>query len=153
MIYLLGGGISCEWTQGLILKKISFFFCLAETVQLIVFIRQYFSFFFFFQEKNSKIEWNKWAYIRDFIKFRFLCYSFSRISFLFCSYSLLHASRKTFSNVKVSISKQWTPSAFNKSIRLPVEVSRANARAGSGRELCPPSEFLSSSSTLFHSSA
>ncbi|XP_036719594.1 sugar phosphate exchanger 3 isoform X4 [Balaenoptera musculus] len=40
----------------------------------------------------------------------------------FFSYSLLHASRKTFSNVKVSISKQWTPSAFNTSIELPVEV-------------------------------
>ncbi|XP_072856063.2 sugar phosphate exchanger 3 isoform X1 [Pogona vitticeps] len=31
----------------------------------------------------------------------------------FFSYSLLHASRKTFSNVKVSISQQWTPSSFN----------------------------------------
>lgn len=29
------------------------------------------------------------------------------------SYSLLHASRKTFSNVKVSISSQWTPSCLN----------------------------------------
>ncbi|XP_058047233.1 sugar phosphate exchanger 3 [Ahaetulla prasina] len=33
----------------------------------------------------------------------------------FFSYSLLHASRKTFSNVKVSISSQWTPSCFNDS--------------------------------------
>lgn len=33
----------------------------------------------------------------------------------FFSYSLLHASRKTFSNVKVSISSQWTPSDFNDS--------------------------------------
>uniref|UniRef100_A0A452HRH8 Sugar phosphate exchanger 3 n=1 Tax=Gopherus agassizii TaxID=38772 RepID=A0A452HRH8_9SAUR len=31
----------------------------------------------------------------------------------FFSYSLLHASRKTFSNVKVSISSQWTPSDIN----------------------------------------
>ncbi|KAM4670882.1 sugar phosphate exchanger 3 isoform 3-T4 [Amazona ochrocephala] len=31
----------------------------------------------------------------------------------FFSYSLLHASRKTFSNVKVSISRQWTPSCLN----------------------------------------
>uniref|UniRef100_A0A8D0GFN3 Sugar phosphate exchanger 3 n=1 Tax=Sphenodon punctatus TaxID=8508 RepID=A0A8D0GFN3_SPHPU len=31
----------------------------------------------------------------------------------FFSYSLLHASRKTFSNVKVSISSQWTPSCLN----------------------------------------
>ncbi|KAF4787560.1 Sugar phosphate exchanger 3 [Turdus rufiventris] len=31
----------------------------------------------------------------------------------FFSYSLLHASRKTFSNVKVSISNQWTPSCRN----------------------------------------
>ncbi|XP_006861312.1 PREDICTED: sugar phosphate exchanger 3 [Chrysochloris asiatica] len=40
----------------------------------------------------------------------------------FLSYSLFHASRKTFSNVKVSISKQWTPTAFNKSAELPVEI-------------------------------
>nr|XP_009001224.1 sugar phosphate exchanger 3 isoform X2 [Callithrix jacchus] len=40
----------------------------------------------------------------------------------FFSYSLLHASRKTFSNVKVSISEQWTPSAFNTSVELPVEI-------------------------------
>uniref|UniRef100_A0A8C5PW68 Sugar phosphate exchanger 3 n=1 Tax=Leptobrachium leishanense TaxID=445787 RepID=A0A8C5PW68_9ANUR len=33
----------------------------------------------------------------------------------FFSYALLHASRKSFSNVKVSISSQWTPSAFNSS--------------------------------------
>ncbi|KAM9845898.1 sugar phosphate exchanger 3 [Aulostomus maculatus] len=33
----------------------------------------------------------------------------------FFSYVLLHASRKTFSNVKVSISAQWTPSAQNAS--------------------------------------
>ncbi|CAI5786236.1 sugar phosphate exchanger 3 [Podarcis lilfordi] len=31
----------------------------------------------------------------------------------FFSYSLLHASRKTFSNVKVSISNQWTPFPHN----------------------------------------
>ncbi|OBS78840.1 hypothetical protein A6R68_18772 [Neotoma lepida] len=42
----------------------------------------------------------------------------------FFSYSLLHASRKTFSNVKVSISKQWTPNAFNTSVDLPAEVRR-----------------------------
>ncbi|CAH2330782.1 sugar phosphate exchanger 3 [Pelobates cultripes] len=33
----------------------------------------------------------------------------------FFSYALLHASRKSFSNVKVSISSQWTPSNFNSS--------------------------------------
>uniref|UniRef100_A0A8C6CYY5 Uncharacterized protein n=1 Tax=Moschus moschiferus TaxID=68415 RepID=A0A8C6CYY5_MOSMO len=45
----------------------------------------------------------------------------------FFSYSLLHASRKTFSNVQVSISKQWTPSAFNKSTELlPVEIWSSN---------------------------
>ncbi|XP_006145109.1 sugar phosphate exchanger 3 [Tupaia chinensis] len=44
----------------------------------------------------------------------------------FFSYSLLHASRKTFSNVKVSISKQWTPSAFNTSVELPVEIWSSN---------------------------
>ncbi|XP_070784701.1 sugar phosphate exchanger 3 isoform X5 [Enoplosus armatus] len=33
----------------------------------------------------------------------------------FFSYVLLHASRKTFSNVKVSISAQWTPSVQNDS--------------------------------------
>ncbi|XP_037847092.2 sugar phosphate exchanger 3 isoform X5 [Chlorocebus sabaeus] len=44
----------------------------------------------------------------------------------FFSYSLLHASRKTFSNVKVSISEQWTPSAFNTSVELPVEIWSSN---------------------------
>ncbi|XP_035306776.1 sugar phosphate exchanger 3 isoform X5 [Cricetulus griseus] len=44
----------------------------------------------------------------------------------FFSYSLLHASRKTFSNVKVSISKQWTPNAFNTSIDLPAEIWSSN---------------------------
>ncbi|XP_052576056.1 sugar phosphate exchanger 3 [Peromyscus californicus insignis] len=44
----------------------------------------------------------------------------------FFSYSLLHASRKTFSNVKVSISKQWTPSAFNTSFDLPAELWSSN---------------------------
>ncbi|XP_037060192.1 sugar phosphate exchanger 3-like, partial [Peromyscus leucopus] len=44
----------------------------------------------------------------------------------FFSYSLLHASRKTFSNVKVSISKQWTPSAFNTSFDLPAEIWSSN---------------------------
>ncbi|KAM9312762.1 sugar phosphate exchanger 3 [Gastrophryne carolinensis] len=34
----------------------------------------------------------------------------------FFSYSLLHASRKAFSNVKVSIVKQWTPSDLNISV-------------------------------------
>ncbi|KAL2102449.1 hypothetical protein ACEWY4_001617 [Coilia grayii] len=34
----------------------------------------------------------------------------------FFSYVLLHSSRKTFSNVKVSISSQWTPSASNTSL-------------------------------------
>ncbi|KAG8438660.1 hypothetical protein GDO86_005013 [Hymenochirus boettgeri] len=34
----------------------------------------------------------------------------------FFSYALLHASRKAFSNVKVSISNQWTPSSFNASV-------------------------------------
>ncbi|KAJ8262039.1 hypothetical protein GJAV_G00161390 [Gymnothorax javanicus] len=33
----------------------------------------------------------------------------------FFSYVLLHSSRKTFSNVKVSISEQWTPSVLNES--------------------------------------
>ncbi|XP_044535635.1 sugar phosphate exchanger 3 isoform X3 [Gracilinanus agilis] len=42
----------------------------------------------------------------------------------FFSYSLLHASRKTFSNVKVSISSQWTPTYLNKTaVKLePVEL-------------------------------
>uniref|UniRef100_A0A8D2CVN1 Sugar phosphate exchanger 3 n=1 Tax=Sciurus vulgaris TaxID=55149 RepID=A0A8D2CVN1_SCIVU len=44
----------------------------------------------------------------------------------FFSYSLLHASRKTFSNVKVSISKQWTPNAFNATVELPVEIWSSN---------------------------
>ncbi len=47
------------------------------------------------------------------------------------SYVLLHASRKTFSNVKVSISAQWTPSFQNVSLS-PGEVlstSRAEQHA------------------------
>ncbi|KAM8974428.1 sugar phosphate exchanger 3 [Pelodytes ibericus] len=36
----------------------------------------------------------------------------------FFSYALLHASRKSFSNVKVSISSQWTPSCFNSTERV-----------------------------------
>uniref|UniRef100_A0A3B5AL20 Sugar phosphate exchanger 3 n=1 Tax=Stegastes partitus TaxID=144197 RepID=A0A3B5AL20_9TELE len=42
---------------------------------------------------------------------------YSLIKTLLClsSYVLLHASRKTFSNVKVSISAQWTPSIQNDS--------------------------------------
>ena len=52
----------------------------------------------------------------------------------FFSYSLLHASRKTLSNVKVSISKQWTPSAFNKSTELPVEVWSSNLLFPSAEE-------------------
>lgn len=47
------------------------------------------------------------------------------LMYLMCavsSYVLLHASRKTFSNVKVSISAQWTPAFYNASAS-PVEVS------------------------------
>nr|XP_021520967.1 sugar phosphate exchanger 3 [Aotus nancymaae] len=61
-------------------------------------------------------------------------------------YSLLHASRKTFSNVKVSISEQWTPSAFNTSVELPVEIWSHN-------HLFPSSEkatlFLGTLDTIF----
>ncbi|XP_030681862.1 sugar phosphate exchanger 3 isoform X2 [Nomascus leucogenys] len=64
----------------------------------------------------------------------------------FFSYSLLHASRKTFSNVKVSISEQWTPSAFNTSIELPVEIWSSN-------HLFPSAEkatlFLGTLDTIF----
>ncbi|OCT88083.1 hypothetical protein XELAEV_18016710mg [Xenopus laevis] len=46
----------------------------------------------------------------------------------FFSYSLLHASRKSFSNVKVSVSSQWTPSDLNSSayIVLPNETWNGN---------------------------
>uniref|UniRef100_A0A667IEI2 Sugar phosphate exchanger 3 n=1 Tax=Lynx canadensis TaxID=61383 RepID=A0A667IEI2_LYNCA len=64
----------------------------------------------------------------------------------FFSYSLLHASRKTFSNVKVSISKQWTPSAFNKSIRLPVEIWTSNHLFPSAEEA---TLFLGTLDTIF----
>ncbi|KAG8540285.1 hypothetical protein GDO81_019572 [Engystomops pustulosus] len=36
----------------------------------------------------------------------------------FFSYALLHASRKAFSNVKVSISNQWTPAGINTSLYI-----------------------------------
>ncbi|KAB0354276.1 hypothetical protein FD755_022814 [Muntiacus reevesi] len=39
---------------------------------------------------------------------------------LLSRFSHHHEVVKTFSKVKVSISKQWTPSAFNKSVELPV---------------------------------
>ncbi|XP_056311154.1 sugar phosphate exchanger 3 [Danio aesculapii] len=47
----------------------------------------------------------------------------------FFSYVLLHASRKTFSNVKVSISAQWTPSALqqNATALSPAETWEENA--------------------------
>ncbi|KAM6203036.1 sugar phosphate exchanger 3 [Rhynchocyon petersi] len=64
----------------------------------------------------------------------------------FFSYSLLHASRKTFSNVKVSISKQWTPTAFNKSAELPVEVWNANRLFPSAEEA---TLFLGTLDTIF----
>ncbi|KAM4873877.1 sugar phosphate exchanger 3 [Thomomys bottae] len=64
----------------------------------------------------------------------------------FFSYSLLHASRKTFSNVKVSVSKQWTPSAFNTSVELPIEIWSTN-------HLFPSTEeatlFLGTLDTIF----
>uniref|UniRef100_A0A672Z4T3 Sugar phosphate exchanger 3 n=1 Tax=Sphaeramia orbicularis TaxID=375764 RepID=A0A672Z4T3_9TELE len=46
----------------------------------------------------------------------------------FFSYVLLHASRKTFSNVKVSISAQWTPSVQNDSAPAfsPEEIWESN---------------------------
>ncbi|XP_057588012.1 sugar phosphate exchanger 3 isoform X6 [Hippopotamus amphibius kiboko] len=64
----------------------------------------------------------------------------------FFSYSLLHASRKTFSNVKVSISKQWTPSPFNKSIELPVEIWSSNHLFPSAEEA---TLFLGTLDTIF----
>ncbi|XP_006887224.1 PREDICTED: sugar phosphate exchanger 3 [Elephantulus edwardii] len=64
----------------------------------------------------------------------------------FFSYSLLHASRKTFSNVKVSISKQWTPTAFNQSAELPVEIWNANHLFPSAEEA---TLFLGTLDTVF----
>uniref|UniRef100_A0A8C8Z127 Sugar phosphate exchanger 3 n=1 Tax=Prolemur simus TaxID=1328070 RepID=A0A8C8Z127_PROSS len=64
----------------------------------------------------------------------------------FFSYSLLHASRKTFSNVKVSISEQWTPSAFNTSAELPVEIWSSNHLFPSAEEA---TLFLGTLDTIF----
>lgn len=64
----------------------------------------------------------------------------------FFSYSLLHASRKTFSNVKVSISKQWTPSAENTSAELPVEIWSSNHLFPSAEEA---TLFLGTLDTIF----
>uniref|UniRef100_A0A2K6EW85 Sugar phosphate exchanger 3 n=1 Tax=Propithecus coquereli TaxID=379532 RepID=A0A2K6EW85_PROCO len=61
-------------------------------------------------------------------------------------YSLLHASRKTFSNVKVSISEQWTPSAFNTSVELPVEIWSSNHLFPSAEEA---TLFLGTLDTIF----
>ncbi|XP_060052671.1 sugar phosphate exchanger 3 isoform X2 [Erinaceus europaeus] len=64
----------------------------------------------------------------------------------FFSYSLLHASRKTFSNVKVSISKQWTPSAENTSYELPEEIWSSNYLFPSAEEA---TLFLGTLDTIF----
>uniref|UniRef100_A0A8C6W3W1 Sugar phosphate exchanger 3 n=1 Tax=Nannospalax galili TaxID=1026970 RepID=A0A8C6W3W1_NANGA len=64
----------------------------------------------------------------------------------FFSYSLLHASRKTFSNVKVSVSKQWTPTAFNTSAELPAEVWTSNRLFPSTEEA---TLFLGTLDTVF----
>ncbi|KAM9650478.1 sugar phosphate exchanger 3 isoform 1-T3 [Trichechus inunguis] len=64
----------------------------------------------------------------------------------FFSYSLLHASRKTFSNVKVSISKQWTPTAFNTSAELPMEIWSSNHLFPSAEEA---TLFLGTLDTIF----
>lgn len=45
------------------------------------------------------------------------------------SYVFLHASRKTFSNVKVSISAQWTPPLQNQSL-YPDQVARRRQAHG-----------------------
>lgn len=59
-----------------------------------------------------------------------------RLNFALCpsSYVFLHASRKTFSNVKVSISAQWTPSLQNQSlspdqVAMEAQASRHGARS------------------------
>ncbi|XP_063073592.1 sugar phosphate exchanger 3 [Engraulis encrasicolus] len=53
----------------------------------------------------------------------------------FFSYVLLHSSRKTFSNVKVSISSQWTPSITNSSIPYsPGETWEENRLFGDTQE-------------------
>uniref|UniRef100_A0A2K6EWC5 Solute carrier family 37 member 3 n=1 Tax=Propithecus coquereli TaxID=379532 RepID=A0A2K6EWC5_PROCO len=56
------------------------------------------------------------------------------------------ASRKTFSNVKVSISEQWTPSAFNTSVELPVEIWSSNHLFPSAEEA---TLFLGTLDTIF----
>ncbi|KAB0341705.1 hypothetical protein FD754_018631 [Muntiacus muntjak] len=45
---------------------------------------------------------------------------------LLSRFSHHHEVVKTFSKVKVSISKQWAPSAFHKSVELPVEIWSSN---------------------------
>ena len=44
----------------------------------------------------------------------------------FFSYSFAPCMEKNISKVKVSISKQWTPGAFNKTVELPVEIWSSN---------------------------
>uniref|UniRef100_A0A8B9H720 Sugar phosphate exchanger 3 n=2 Tax=Astyanax mexicanus TaxID=7994 RepID=A0A8B9H720_ASTMX len=63
----------------------------------------------------------------------------------FFSYVLLHASRKTFSNVKVSISAQWTPSAQNTSF-LPGETWEGNKLFADSEEA---TLFLGALDTIF----
>ncbi|XP_038609720.1 sugar phosphate exchanger 3 [Tachyglossus aculeatus] len=66
----------------------------------------------------------------------------------FFSYSLLHASRKTFSNVKVSISSQWTPTVLNST-----EAELYPQELWNGSHLFPSGEaatlFLGTLDTIF----
>ncbi|XP_041111428.1 sugar phosphate exchanger 3 [Polyodon spathula] len=66
----------------------------------------------------------------------------------FFSYALLHASRKTFSNVKVSITAQWTPSIQNSSLPIlaPGQVWNENQLFPSPQEA---TLFLGALDTIF----
>lgn len=58
---------------------------------------------------------NERAY-KTFGKSRFTCFHLSTFCLTFLSYSLFHASRKTFSNVKATISDEWMPSCDSKNL-------------------------------------
>ncbi|XP_031438934.1 sugar phosphate exchanger 3 [Clupea harengus] len=56
-----------------------------------------------------------WPCHRDFLS-QYTHHHLVAFLLTFFSYVLLHSSRKTFSNVKISISAQWTPSILNSTL-------------------------------------
>lgn len=84
------------------------------------------------QKKSHGSHWLR--YYEQFATF-LLQFFLHRVNFALCpsSYVFLHASRKTFSNVKVSISAQWTPSLQNQSLS-PDQVATEQQPVGTAHD-------------------